>query len=434
LSVVATTRVAAATFRRRRLACLALAGAVVVAVGVQADRPTIARTSSPTADRASADQASADEAPAGQGLAGGSAAPASPATTDAPSRPTTAPRPDAITLAFAGDILPHGAVNEAARRFGASVGAAYDYTPMFAPLAPILTATDLPLCHLEVPLAPTPGQVSGYPSFGAPAELVAGIASAGYRGCSTASNHALDKGRAGIRATLDAFDRTGLGHTGTARTAEEAATPRIYDVQGVRVAHLSYTYGFNGIPVPTDPPWAANHIDPARIVADAEGARGAGADLVVVSVHWGTEGQPGPDAGQQAVASALAASPDIDLVVGHHAHVVQPVQRLNGKFVLFGLGNQLSNQRNSAQLDGLTAIATAARDPSGRYTVTAVEAVPTWMDKRGWRVLPIGAALSDPATPAPLRADLVASYQRTMAVLTQAGPVEGLTADPIPPR
>jgi Bacterial capsule synthesis protein PGA_cap len=414
LWVVATHRVADATFRRRRLACLALAGAALVggAAGIQPDRPAT--------DPIATTRPDAGPSPA-------------PPTTAAPSPPITAAGPETISLALAGDILTHGPVNAAAARFGAASGTAYEYAPLFAPLAAILSGTDLPLCHLEVPLAPTPEQISGYPVFGAPGELIAGIRSAGYRGCSTASNHALDKGVAGIQATLDTFDRHGLGHAGTARTADEAAIPRIYDVRGAQVAHLSYSYGFNGIPPPPDAPWAANPIDAPRIVADAAQARAAGADLVVVSLHWGTEGQAAPDAQQQTLAPMLTASADIDLLVGHHAHVVQPIQRINGKFVIFGLGNQLSNQRSPAQLDGLTAIATATRDATGRYAVTAVEAVPTWMDKSGWRVLPVTSTLADPSAPAGLRQLLVASYQRTMATLTGAGPVEGLTAAPLPP-
>jgi Bacterial capsule synthesis protein PGA_cap len=414
LWVVATHRVADATFRRRRLACLALAGAALVggAAGIQPDRPAT-------------DPIATTRPDAGP--------PPAPPTTAAPSPPITAAGPETISLALAGDILTHGPVNAAAARFGAASGTAYEYAPLFAPLAAILSGTDLPLCHLEVPLAPTPEQISGYPVFGAPGELIAGIRSAGYRGCSTASNHALDKGVAGIQATLDTFDRHGLGHAGTARTADEAAIPRIYDVRGAQVAHLSYSYGFNGIPPPPDAPWAANPIDAPRIVADAAQARAAGADLVVVSLHWGTEGQAAPDAQQQTLAPMLTASADIDLLVGHHAHVVQPIQRINGKFVIFGLGNQLSNQRSPAQLDGLTAIATATRDATGRYAVTAVEAVPTWMDKSGWRVLPVTSTLADPSAPAGLRQLLVASYQRTMATLTGAGPVEGLTAAPLPP-
>lgn len=406
-------------FRRSLLAVLVLAGAALVG--------------DPTADpgHRSGDPGAVAT---GQGAAPDLPDPGGPAADDPPSPPTTAPGPETITLAFGGDVLPHQPLNAAAHAFGANSGSAYDYAPMFAPLAPVLAGVDLPLCHLEVPVAPTPEQVSGYPVFGAPPEVVAGIAGAGYRGCSTASNHALDKGRAGIQATLDAFDQHGLGHAGTARTADEAATPRIYDVGSAQVAHLSYSYGFNGFALPPEAPWAANQLDAGRVVADARRARAAGADLVVVSVHWGTEGQAAPDAQQQVVASALAACPDIDLVVGHHAHVVQPVERIGGKFVIFGLGNQLSNQRQTTQEDGLMAIVTATRGAAGRYAVTGVEAVPTWMDRADWRVLPIAPTLADPATPAALRARLVASYQRTMATLAGVGPVEGLSADPIPSR
>lgn len=110
-----------------------------------------------------------------------------------------------------------------------------------------------------------PGQaISSYPAFGAPAELVDAAKSAGYDGCSNASNHSLDRGRAGIEATLNRFDADGLHHAGMARTADEAATITMYDVKGMKVAHLSYAYGLNGNKAPVDAPWAVDHIDPAR--------------------------------------------------------------------------------------------------------------------------------------------------------------------------
>ena len=237
----------------------------------------------------------------------------------------------------------------------------------------------------------------------------------------------------GIAATLDAFDANRLGHTGSARSAAEAATPRLYTIKGVKVAHLSYTYGFNGYKMPADAPWAANQIDPARILADAQAARAAGAQLVVVSLHWGTENQHDPNAEQRALAPALTASPDVDMVIGHHAHVVQPIEVINGKPVVFGLGNQLSNQTRTPQRDGLTVVVTAGKGPDGRYHALGVKAVPTWMDSPTSRVLPVARTLADPATPPGLRAELLASYQRTAAVLMAAGPVPGLTLDPLPP-
>ena len=190
----------------------------------------------------------------------------------------------------------------------------------------------------------------------------------GYDGCSTASNHSLDKGFDGVRSTLDTFDVVGLRHAGTARTPEEAAAITTYDVRGVRIAHLSYTYGFNGLPLPADAPWSANLIDAGRIHADAARARQEGAALVVVSLHWGTEYRAAPDGFQESVVSQLLPSEDIDLVIGHHAHVVQPVRKVGATYVVFGLGNELSNQSEPPRRDGLTVVASA--NPSfGRLAV-----------------------------------------------------------------
>lgn len=352
-------------------------------------------------------------------------------TTTAPATTTTTapPGPAAITLAFAGDLLPHTPIDAVARANGRATGAAYDFGPMLAPMAPVLGRADLAICHLEVPVAPTPAQVSGYPSFGAPPELVDAAAAAGYDGCSTVSNHALDKGRAGIAATLGRFDAAHLGHAGSARTAEEAARIQVYDVHGVRVAHLAYAYGFNGYPIPRDAPWAVAQIDPDRIRADAHRAREAGADLVVVSLHFGTEYDQRPSAYQRDVAGRILPSPDIDLIVGHHAHVVQPVELVGGTYVAWGLGNQLANQPQAPRRDGLTILPRAQPGLDGRWHITGIEAVPTYQDVSGFHVLPVVATAADGRTGPALRAELRASYERTARVVGRA---PGVTIAPFP--
>src|SRR5207248_1563550 len=116
----------------------------------------------------------------------------------------------------------------------------------------------------------------------------------------------------------------------------------IIDVHGVKVAQLSYAWGFNGIPKPEGMPWIANRIDVSDVLAAAHRARQDGADVVVASLHWGTEYQHEPNADQLAQAKTLLASPDIDLIVGHHAHVTQPFEKINGKWVAYGMGNQVA--------------------------------------------------------------------------------------------
>jgi len=331
---------------------------------------------------------------------------------------------------MAGDLLPHLPLVAQAGAYGRGHGARYDFGPMLAPMAPILSGADLALCHLEVPLARDQGAISGYPSFGAPDELVDAIAGAGYDGCSTASNHSLDQGTAGIARTLDRFDQLGLRHAGTARSAEEGAAITTYDVGGATVAHLSYAYGFNGYRLPADAPFAANLIDVARIRDDARRAREAGAQLVIVSLHWGDEYRHDPSAFQRQVADDLLPSPDIDVIVGHHAHVVQPIEQVEGTYVVFGLGNQLANQRQPGRADGLTVVLHAEKLDDGRYRVAGIEAVPTYVAAGSFAVLPVADALASPDPGAPV-AELQASFDRTAAVL-EASPTPGVLVVPRP--
>lgn len=348
-------------------------------------------------------------------------------------RPTT-PKPtgpSSITLAFAGDLLPHTPLTAQAARNGAASAKRFDFDPMLAPMKPIISGADVAICHMETPVAPDQNRLSGYPAFGGPVELVDAAKNAGYDGCSNGSNHSLDRGQEGIAATLDRFDQDGLHHAGTARSAQEAATTTVYDVKGVKVAHLSYAYGFNGYRLPANAPWAANQIDVGRIKMAAAQARAEGADLVVLSVHWGNEYQSDPSQEQRDVAAALLPSPDIDLVIGCHAHVVQPIDQVGGTFVVWGMGNQLANQQEVPKVDGLTAIATAQRGPDRRWKVAGVEAVPTWIEGSTFRVLPVVPTLDDPALPAGLRNALSSSYDRTAAtVLRDHTP--GVTVAPKP--
>ena len=336
-----------------------------------------------------------------------------------------------MTLAFTGDLLPHLPLVAVAGQYGRQSGGRYDFVPMLAPMQPIIAGADLAICHLEVRAAADQDRLTGYPTFGGPVELIDAVKLTGYSGCSTASNHSLDQGRAGIGVTLDRFDQDHLLHAGTARTAEEGAAVTMYDVGGAKVAHLSYAYGFNGYRLPADAPFAANQIDVNRIHADTTRARQAGAQLVVVSLHWGTEYQHEPDGFQRQVAADLLPWPDIDVIVGHHAHVVQPIEQVEGTYVVWGLGNHLTNQPQVPKSDGLTAVLSATKGEGGRYRITGILAVPTWIEPGTFRVLPIPNTLQDPNLPPGLRSELVASYDRTAAVL-HTTPTPGVEIAPRP--
>src|SRR5664279_3521748 len=158
--------------------------------------------------------------------------------------------------------------------------------------------------HLPPGDAAFPGRQrhSYYPTFNVPHEIAPAAADAGFRSCTTASNHTIDKGLAGVQTTLNALDAAGIAHVGAARSAEEAATPKIYELGGVRVGHLDYTYGLNGQRLPASAPWIVKLIDPAQILADAKAVRAAGAQFVLVSMHWGEEYQAAPTAQQRSIA------------------------------------------------------------------------------------------------------------------------------------
>ncbi|WP_235990944.1 CapA family protein [Streptomyces ureilyticus] len=303
-----------------------------------------------------------------------------------------------FTLVASGDVLPHSSVIRQANADAGGRG--YDFRPMLAGVEPVVGRADLAICHMETVYG-ADGDYSGYPLFRSPPEVAAGLAATGYDACSTASNHTLDAGAAGIQRTLDALDRAGVRHAGSARTATEAKTPTLLRAGPAKVAHLSYTYGTNGIPLPEDGPWSVNLIDRDRILADARAARKAGADVVVLSLHWGSEWQDAPDAQQLRLSQELTAArtdgrPAIDLILGTHAHVPQAYEKVNGTWVVYGMGDQIAGSmvnhsgvhdpRGNESTIGRFTFAPPA-EPGGRWKVEKAEFVPQWFDTGSHRVV-----------------------------------------------
>jgi poly-gamma-glutamate capsule biosynthesis protein CapA/YwtB (metallophosphatase superfamily) len=290
-----------------------------------------------------------------------------------------------FTVAASGDFLIHGPV--AARALANGGGRRYDFGPMFGSIRARIAGADLALCHIETPLVP--GPVQGYPSFRTPPALARAIRAAGWDACSTASNHSLDAGQYGIGTTLKALDRAGLKHTGTARSPGEARRSTILDVKGVKVAFLSFTAVSNGQVVPHA--WSMNWAEARRVRADARRARRRGADAVIVNLHWGDEYSHAISAAQAALARRLTKGPAITAIVGQHVHVVQPIRRVNGKPVVFGEGNLVSNQTAACcpaeAQDGLIALIDfTAR--GGRVRAKRVRYIPTWVRHPDYKVLP----------------------------------------------
>jgi Bacterial capsule synthesis protein PGA_cap len=305
----------------------------------------------------------------------------------APGAPPTSSRPEAtrLTIAASGDFLIHTPV--AARALANGGGSRYDFAPMFRPVRRWIEGADLALCHVETPLVP--GRPAGYPSFRTPPELVRAIRVTGWDACSTASNHSLDAGQGGVDSTIRALHRADIPFDGTAASPRGRRRFPILEAGGARVAFLAYTAVSNGQLVPN--PWSLNWASPRRILADARAARRRGADAVIVNLHWGAEFQQAPSREQLALARRLTRSPAVTAIVGQHAHVVQPIRRVNGKIVVFGEGNLVSNQSGACcptgSQDGLIAFLRLVVDESGARVIRA-RYLPVWVRQPDYAVVP----------------------------------------------
>jgi hypothetical protein len=349
---------------------------------------------------------------AAAGCGGGSDAATTTARTAPASQAAQAPpAPVRLRIEVNGDLLIHSPVWPRAPRLAGGRG--YAFAPMLRELRPWIRGADLALCHVETPMSDAPPR--GYPVFNAPAALARAIRRTGWDACDTASNHTLDGGQPGIDATIRALEEAGVRHTGSAASARGARRIVLLEAKGVRVAYLAYTTITNGIRPPH--PWSVNLASPGRILRDARRARRAGAQVVVVNLHWGTEYQHAPDAAQLTLARRLARSRAITAIVGQHVHVVQPIRRVEGRWVVFGEGNLLSNQTAACcatgSQDGLLALL-SIEVTGQRSRVTNVDYVPTWVRHPDFTVLPVGRALRRHEAP---ESELRASWARTVGVV-----------------
>ncbi|CAI9415557.1 CapA family protein [Nocardioides sp. T2.26MG-1] len=319
-----------------------------------------------------------DEAPAPSATAVPTALDAGESSAPEPPDP-----PRAATILMGGDLLWHNTVwaSAAEDHTRTGTGDRFDFDPMFATLRPYVESADLALCHEEVPFAAPGEPLRSYPVFAAPHQIAPWIGSMGWDACTTASNHSMDAGVDGIVETADLLEDAGVAHVGTFRTAAERRRPVILTTDdGLRVGIVAATYGLNGYVLPAGLEWAVSQLgDADDLLTQAHRARAAGADIVIAHVHWGTEYSHLPDATQVALAEQLTASPDVDLVLGEHAHVVQPITKVHGKWVVYGMGNMVaqSELERPEAYEGITVQVQVAEQPRGGWRIDGLSYLPT---------------------------------------------------------
>ncbi len=260
-----------------------------------------------------------------------------------------------LTFVFAGDAMAHLPQTQAAYDTASGI---YKYQEVLQWMSPVIKSSDLAVVNLETTLAGPP--YKGYPQFSAPDNYALHLSESGFNLFCCANNHSLDRYNQGVIRTIEVLDSFGIIHTGTFpnQTERDSLYPCIMDIKGVRIAVLNATYGTNGIPLKE--PVQVNLIDKQQLRSDIVRAHEANPDIIIAVMHWGDEYKPYPNAFQKDIAAFLAGE-GVDIIVGHHPHVLQPVEWIkaeyNGKqkdvLVIWSLGNFLSNQRSRYRDGGM---------------------------------------------------------------------------------
>ena len=243
-----------------------------------------------------------------------------------------------VTLVMVGDMLLHTPVVEAATDDEGN----YDFHYLFRDLGEQIQEADIAMVNQEVVLGGSEIGVSDYPCFNAPQEVGDALYDAGFDVVCHATNHALDKGSRGLRNTIDYWesahpDMVIAGIHGSAEDQQEITT---IESHGVTFAILNYTYGTNGIAIPSDMPYGVDLLEEDRVAADLERAEEL-ADVTIVCPHWGVEYQLEQSASQERWADFFIEH-GADLVIGTHPHVIQPVEERDGVPVYYSLGNYVN--------------------------------------------------------------------------------------------
>lgn len=323
-----------------------------------------------------------------------------------------------ITLSAIGDVLPHASVNR-----DAATGSGYDFDPMFAAVKPLVQQSTIGICQLETALSADNTRLTQKNAFNSPHELARTLHDVGFDGCSTANNHTWDAGLRGVRETRNVLTANGIQASGPTATAAQSGAPATYRTP-ISVAHLSYSYTLmNSIEqdttvTPPGAPWMKDNLYAAQkaagIIASARKSKADGAEVVVVSLHWGAQFGSDITQDQKTLGDALLKSGAVDLIIGAHPHLVQPCAKINGRYVLYSVGNFISTQGTAVgspvgAQDGIVTTVKFTRDASGAIT-QSLTYQPTWVDRANGHKVVLATPTQHPE-----------SYRRTVAAMQRLG-------------
>lgn len=286
-----------------------------------------------------------------------------------------------LELLFAGDLMQHESQLNAARQPDGT----YSYSPCYRHIKEYVTKADVAIANLETTIAGKP--YSGYPLFCAPDSFLYAAHDAGFDIMLLANNHCLDRGKKGILRTLDKLDSLNITHCGVYRDSidREKRYPYIIEKKNMRIALLNYTYGTNGIPVPS--PIIVNLIDKNTIKRDIEKARAMHPDAIVACMHWGDEFTHTPSNEQKQLTDWLLAQ-GVDHIVGNHPHVLQPIEMRRDNLtlarhaVIYSLSNLVSGMYARGR-DGGALVTLNMQKFCGTTRLMQLKYLLTWVARPG---------------------------------------------------
>ncbi|MCC8023273.1 MAG: CapA family protein [Clostridiales bacterium] len=266
-----------------------------------------------------------------------------------------------VTLIAVGDNLIHNTILDAGKQADGS----YSFESFYTHMKPYVSQADIAVINQETILGGDVAEPSGYPLFNSPWEIGEAAIATGFNVFLNATNHAMDMRSAGILRAIDFYDQhPEVTYLGINRDSTEYGQVKVVEKNGIKIAMLNYTYGTNGIAIDADKSWIVNLIDKEKMAADIQKAREA-ADVVVVFPHWGTEYSQGVSAYQEDLTEFFLEQ-GVDLVIGSHPHVIEPVEwveRSDGHSMLvyYSLGNFISHQNGADRMLGAMANVTIRR-------------------------------------------------------------------------
>ena len=283
-----------------------------------------------------------------------------------------------INMTVAGDILCHNT-----NFWDAYVAELddYDFSYSFEDIKKYFDNADVAIGVLETNFAGRDIGYTNYPLFNSPEQL-------GFDILGTANNHCLDKGFSGMVSTLEELDKAGIDHMGTYATEEDSKEYLIKDVKGIKMAFLTYTYGTNGIPIPTGKEFSVNITDKEKILADLENVKKENVDVICVNMHWGDEYSLKPNSNQKDLADFLFEN-GVDLILGSHTHCLEPMEKrtitmedgtTKDGFIIYSLGNFMSGQKHeNSRQSVILDIQLTKNGETNKISVDSVTYTPIYM-------------------------------------------------------